>query len=246
MDKLNQQIEDFLDGILSGEELEMFLIQKEQRQELADEINLRLEINKSLKDKGLIELREFLDKQKNDFFVRDPFHNFTKDLLKTWHLAAASFSLILVVGGLWYILSNKPYSTEKLVTKYYKPAHPIQQIRSAEINSGDALAEAFRHYKKNDFNNALKYFNSLDNQITAKFYSGVCYIELEEFDSAIESFTFIVNDKDNLFVEQAEWYLGLVYLMNNQRQKAISQFEYIANGNSYNASQAEEIIKYLN
>jgi hypothetical protein len=47
-------------------------------------------------------------------------------------------------------------------------------------------------------------------------------------------------------VEQADWYLGLIYLMNNQRQKAIAQFEYIADGESYYASQANEIIKYLN
>jgi len=243
MDKFNQQIEDFLDGNLTGEELDLFLKQKEKGQ---DEIDLRHEINQSMRDKGLYELRKLLDKQRNDFFIRDPFHNFRRDLFKTWHLAAASFSLILVVGGLWYILSNKPYSTEKLVTKYYKPAHPIQQIRSVEISSSDALAEAFKHYKNNNFNNALKYFNSLDNQITAKFYSGVCYIELEEFNNAIESFTFVVNDKDNLFVEQADWYLGLIYLMNNQRQMAISQFELIANGDSYYASQAEDIIKYLN
>lgn len=246
MDKLNQKIEEFLDGNLQGEELDLFLQQKELEIQVNSEIDLRLEINQSLKDKGLFELREILDKQKSDIFIKDPFHNLRKDLFKTWHLAAASFSLILVVGGLWYILSNKPYSTEKLVTKYYKPAHPINQIRSVEISSGDALSEAFKHYKNNNFNSALKYFNSLDSQITAKFYSGVCYIELEEFNHAIESFTFVVNDKDNLFVEQADWYLGLIYLMNNQRQMAIAQFEQISKGDSYYASQADEIIKYLN
>jgi len=246
MDKLNQQIEEFLDGNLTGEELDLFLKQKEQEQQFNTEIDLRHEINQSLKEKGLFELREILEKQKTDLFTKDPFYNFRKDLFKTWHLAAASFSLILVVGGLWYILSNKPYSTEKLVTKYYKPAHPINQIRSLDINSGDALSEAFKHYKQNNFNGALKYFNSLDNQITAKFYSGVCYIELEEFDQAIESFSFVINDKDNLYVEQADWYLGLIYLMNNQRQMALAQFELISNGDSYYASQAEEIIKYLN
>ena len=246
MDKLNQQIEDFLDDKLIGDDLDLFLQRKEKELEFTNEIDLRLEINKSLRDKGLSELREILDKQRNDFFIRDPFHNFRKDLLKTWHLAAASFSLILVVGGLWYILSNKPYSTEKLVTKYYKPAHPINQIRSVDISSGDALSQAFKHYKQNDFNSALKYFRSLDNQITAKFYSGVCFIELEDFNKAIESFAFVVNDKDNLYVEQADWYLGLIYLMNNQRQMAIAQFEHIANGDSYYASQAEEIRKYLN
>lgn len=246
MDKLNQQIEEFLDGNLTGEELDLFLKQKEQEQQFNAEIDLRHEINQSLKEKGLFELREMLEKQKTDLFIRDPFYNFRKDLFKTWHLAAASFSLILVVGGLWYILSNKPYSTEKLVTKYYKPAHPINQIRSLELNSGDALSEAFKHYKQNNFNGALKYFNSLDNQITAKFYSGVCYIELEEFDQAIESFSFVINDKDNLYVEQADWYLGLIYLMNNQRQLALAQFELISNGDSYYAPQAEDIMKYLN
>lgn len=246
MDKFSQQIEEFLDGSLIGEELDLFLKLKEQEEELNHEIDLRFGINQSLKDKGLFELKELLDKQKSNLYVKDPFQNFRKDLFKTWHLAAASFSLILVVGGLWYILSNKPYSTEKLVTKYYKPAHPIGQIRSVEISSGDALTEAFIYYKKNDFNGALKYFKSLDNQITAKFYSGVCYIELEDFDHAIESFAFVINDKDNLYVEQADWYLGLIYLMNNQRQLAISQFELIAKGDSYYAPQAEEIIKYLN
>jgi len=34
--------------------------------------------------------------------------------------------------------------------------------------------------------------------------------------------------------------------MNNQRQMALAQFELISNGDSYYASQAEEIIKYLN
>lgn len=246
MDKLNQQIEEFLDGNLIGDELDFFLKLKEQEKEFNKEIDLRLGINQSLKDKGLLELREILDKQRADLFIKDPFYNFRKDLFKTWHLAAASFSLILVVGGLWYILSNKPYSTEKLVTKYYKPAHPIGQVRSVEISSGDALTEAFIHYKENDFNGALKYFKSLDNQITAKFYSGVCFIELGDFNLAIESFTFVINDKDNLYVEQADWYLGLIYLMNNQRQMAISQFELISNGDSYYATQAEEIIKYLN
>jgi len=246
MDKLNQQIEEYLDGNLIGEELDLFLKMKEQEKEFNKEIDLRLGINQSLRDKGLLELREILDKQRTDFFTKDPFYNFRRDLFKTWHLAAASFSLILVVGGLWYILSNKPYSTEKLVSKYYKPAHPIGQIRSVEISSGDALSEAFSHYKENDFNGALKYFKSLDNQITAKFYSGVCYIELGEFNLAIESFTFVINDKDNLYVEQADWYLGLIYLMNNQRQLALSQFELISNGDSYYATQAEEIIKYLN
>ena len=120
------------------------------------------------------------------------------------------------------------------------------QVRSLEVNSDEAFREAFQFYQQNDFKNALKYFNALDNQITAKFYSGICYIELEQFNYAIESFEFVINDRDNLFVEQAEWYMGLIYLMNNQKGEAISQFNKISTSESYYANQAKEILKYLN
>ncbi len=246
MNKSYNQIEDFLDGNLIGKELSIFISQKELDKELAKEIELRLEVNELIKDKGFFELREKLELQRNETYVNSSLIKFRKDLFKTWHFAAASFALILVVGGLWYILSNKPYSTEKLVSKYYKPAHPLLQVRSAEIKSDDALATAFKYYKDNDFNSALKYFNSLENQMTAKFYSGVCFIELEQYDEAIDSFTSVIYDNDNLFVEQANWYLGLIYLMDNQKNKAIEQFVKISKDENYYTSQAKEILKYLN
>lgn len=245
MDK-NIKIEEYLDGNLSDKELQDFLKLRAGDPGFSAEIFLRAEINEAIKDKNFIEFRKLLDentKQTNPSFTK---LSFQRELLRTWHLAAASFSLILVVGGLWYILSNKPFSTERLVSKYYKPAHPILQVRSVEANTDDALKEAFNFYQQNDYTSALKYFNSLENQITAKFYSGVCYIELEQYNKAITSFEFVINDKDNLFVEQAEWYLGLIYLMNNQKGQAVSQFKKISSSESYYSNQAIEILKYLN
>lgn len=238
-------LEDYIDGALSSKEAQDMRTKMEIDPEMADEIALRSEVNEALKDKNFFELKDLV---KNNLDTKSSGSNliFQKDMLKTWHLAAASFALILVVGGLWYILSNKPYSTERLVSKYYKPAHPILQVRSVELNSDDALKEAFSFYQQNDFINALKYFTTLDNQITAKFYSGVCYIELEQYERAITSFEFVINDKDNLFVEQAEWYLGLIYLMNNQKTLAIDQFKKISGSESYYSNQAQEILKYLN
>jgi tetratricopeptide (TPR) repeat protein len=237
--------EDYIDGALSNKVAQDIRTKMGIDPEMADEISFRSEVNEALKDKNFFEFKGLI---KNNLDAKSTGSKLMlhKDMLKTWHLAAASFALILVVGGLWYILSDKPYSTERLVSKYYKPAHPILQVRSVEINSDDALKEAFSFYQQNDFVNALKYFTSLDNQITAKFYSGVCYIELEQYERAITSFEFVINDKDNLFVEQAEWYLGLIYLMNNQKALAIDQFKKISGSESYYSSQAQEILKYLN
>jgi tetratricopeptide (TPR) repeat protein len=240
----NIQLEEFLDGNLSEEESKAIRIRQDMDPELAKEISLREEVNDALRDKSFSEFSKLLETRMSQsaglsYIIR-------RDVLKTWHLAAASLTLILVAGGLYYIISNKPYSTDRLVSKYYKPAHPILQVRSIEFGSDDALKEAFSYYQKNDFTNALKYFTTLENQITAKFYSGVCYIELEQFDKAIKSFEYVINDKDNLFLEQAEWYIGLIYLMNNQKAQAIEQFNKISGSESYYSNQAEEILKYLN
>lgn len=238
------RLEEFIDGNLHEEEFQRILTQQNLDPEFANEITLREEVNDALRDKSFMDFRQLLQSQMDQSASRNQIIH--KEILKNWHLAAASFVLILVAGGLWYILSNKPYSTERLVSKYYKPAHPILQVRSVELSSDDALKEAFSYYQQNDFANALKYFTTLDNQITAKFYSGVCYIELEQFDRALKSFEYVTNDKDNLFVEQAEWYIGLIYLMNNQKAQAIEQFNKISGSESYYSNQAEEILKYLN
>lgn len=240
------KIEEFVDGNLKGEELKNFQNQMVIDPDLTKDVELSFEINKALTDKNYIDLRLKLDNQRKINSTSTTVLNIQRDLFKVWHLAAASFALLLVVGGLWYILSNKPFSTDRLVSKYYKPAHPILQVRSFEISSDDAFKEAFNFYQQNDYKNALKYFNTLENQITANFYSGICYIELEQFNKAVSSFEYVVNDKDNLFVEQAEWYLGLIYLMNNQKDEALDQFNNISKSDSYYASQAKEILKYLN
>ncbi|MCB2220186.1 MAG: tetratricopeptide repeat protein [Bacteroidetes bacterium] len=240
------RIEEFIDGNLSQEESMRLKNELETNSDLAFELILRSEINKAIRDKNLMEFRDLILDQTHHQSSASALFNLQRDVLRTWHLAAASFILILVVGGLWFILSNKPFSTERLVSKYYKPAQSILQYRSLELNSDDALKEAFNFYQQNDYTIALKYFNSLENQITAKFYSGICYIELEQFDNAVKSFEFVINDKDNLFVEQAEWYLGLIYLMNNQKSQAIDQFNKIAKSDSFYEVQAKEILKYLN
>ena len=238
-------IEDYIDDELNKDELKSFLNEVKDNKAMAEELNLRMEINNVIHDKGFNELKGILEKQKITDRQSYSSYSIRKEVMRTWHMAAASFALVIVAGGLWYILSNKPYTTEKLVGKYYKPAKSIGQVRSGQVSGNETLAKAFSFYKQNDYNNALNYFASLNNQITSKFYSGICFIELKKYNDAIDSFKAVVNDNDNLYVEQADWYLGLIYLMNNQKDAAIEQFNKISKSDSYYADQAKEIIKYI-
>lgn len=246
MDK-NLKIEEFIDGNLTDKEHQEFIILKDTDPDFNKDIVFRAEINNSIRDINYMELRELLNDNNKIQDLTSKKNKSQQKILKTWLFAAASFSLILVVSGLWFILSNKPFSNEnQLVSKYYKPVHPIMLVRSVEVNTDNNSIIDFNLIQQNDWTNALKYFKSLDNQITAKFYSGVCYIELKQYSEAIESFEFIINDNDNLFVEQAKWYLGLIYLMNNQKNQAIDQFERISYSSSFYSNKAKEILKYIN
>ena len=246
MTEKNQLIEQFLDGELRSKGIQMFLQQKEKDMEFAEEYFIRMEINDAIQDKEFIEFKSILDDKRERFAKKSPYLNARREVLKGWHLAAASFSLVVVAGGLWYILSNKPASTDKLVSKYYKPAHPMMQMRSAKMNTEESMKEAFSLYRENKFESALIYFNTIGNQITAKFYSGICYIELGEYDKAVKSFSYIVEDNDNLFVEQSEWYVGIIHLMNNKNDEAIAQFKRISTSDSFYADKAKDILSYIN
>jgi tetratricopeptide (TPR) repeat protein len=162
-------------------------------------------------------------------------------------LVAATIALILVAAGVWFFISNKTSFTEQLASKYYKPAYPILQIRSGEVDAEEGLKAAFKLYKENDFKNALKCFKTLETQPAARFYSAICYIELGRYDDAIDVLEKVVEADNNLFVEQAEWYIGLIYLMNNQKKDAVRQFTGISDSSySYFREDASDILKYLN
>jgi tetratricopeptide (TPR) repeat protein len=83
------------------------------------------------------------------------------------------------------------------------------------------------------------------NNAACNFYSGVAYQETGQFDKAITSYQEVVKDKNNLFIEQAEWYIGLCYLQTENRKKAYKQFKRIADSDSYYQEKANAVIRKI-
>ncbi len=239
------KIEEFIDGILTDKERQEFKARKDTDPGINKDIVFRTEINKAIRDINYMEMHNLLiDQMKSKELISRKI-KFQPNIHRIWQIAAAWFLLILVSGGLWFVLSNKSFSKEELVSQYYNPVHPVLLVRSVEANTNAPIIEDFHFYQQNDWTNALNYFNSLENKISSHFYSGICYIELKQYDKAIESFEYVINDNDNLYVEQAKWYTGLIYLMNNQKNQAIDQFEKISDSTSFYSNQAKEILKHI-
>ena len=70
-------------------------------------------------------------------------------------------------------------------------------------------------------------------------------MEIKQYDEANKNFKRIIDHKANAFIESAEWYLGLCYLMTNDNLKAREVFEDIASSDGYYKKEARRILKKI-
>jgi len=77
------------------------------------------------------------------------------------------------------------------------------------------------------------------------FYSGIALQETGKYQNAIKEFETVTIDKDNLFTEQADWYIGLCYLQTNENRKAYKQFKRIAKKEGFYQQKAKAILRKI-
>lgn len=248
MDEMNfDRIEDFLDDDLNQEQL------KEFEQDLLDDLDLQMDldlykdVDKAIMETDIMDLRSKLEAIETP---PTPSRKRKLKFLTKWNIAAASLALIIGLGSLMYILNDKPsYSKDRIFSNYYKPYNVIVNTRSVDAAVDGLLISAVSSYESKDYRTALTLFKQIldkdSTNITSNFYSGISNIEINEYSKANKNFTRVIRHKNNLFIEQSQWYLGFCYLMTNEKDKALKQFHVIAKGNSFYKTKALEIINRL-
>ncbi|MGQ1911732.1 hypothetical protein ACT3CE_18385 [Marinifilum sp. RC60d5] len=241
------RIEDFLDGELSDEQLKKFEKDLLTDIDLKEDLQLHKEVDDAIMENDIMALRNKLEA------IETPSGAKRKRKIKflsKWNLAAASIVLFIGIGSLMFLLDNKnSYSNEKVYSSYYKPYNVVINTRSSDIAVDNILVSALKSYESKDYRTALGLFQKIldkdSTNITSNFYSGISNLEINQYNKANRNFTRVLKHKNNLFIEQSEWYLGFCYLMTNERQKAIKQFNLIAQGNSFYKTKAQEILDKL-
>lgn len=157
-----------------------------------------------------------------------------------WLYLIFSFIILISVSSVLYFQSSKD-----IFNKYYTSENIINQTRG-----DDNIVDGVIEFLDKDFKSASQYFSKTiekdSSNITIWFYYAISNIETRNYKKAIESFNFIIDQKDNLYIEHAEWYLGLCYLKNNQKNKAIEQFTKISkNSDNFHQKDAIKIINKL-
>lgn len=241
------RIEDFLDGDLTDDQLKAFEQDLLDDEDLQMELDLHSEVDEAIMEEDIMDLRCKLEAIETP---PNPTQKRKLKFLTKWNIAAASLALVIGLGSLLYIMNNKStYSNDQIYSRYYKPYNVINTTRSSDIMMDNVLVTALKSYESKDYRTALNLFKQIldkdSTNITSNFYSGISNIEINEYHKANKNFTRVLNHKNNLFIEQSEWYLGLCYLMTNEQDQAIKQFSTIAKGNSFYKTKAQEILSRL-
>jgi len=243
--KHSASIEQYLANEMAPAERAAFKKELRSNPELAEELKLSKSIDSALLRGDIIELRQKLIAAiiaKREVKAEVPV---IRMHARRWWYAAASLLALFAVATTLYLQTNHPISNDKLFTQYYNAENIVDQTRGDQN-----IVEAVMKFQQKDFATASELFKSiLDNDnsnIAVWFYYGISNIETRNYDNSIKAFTTIINQNDNLYIEHAEWYLGLCYLKSNQKEKAIDQFGVVAsNPDNFHRQEAKDILEKL-
>ena len=268
-----EKIERFLNGELSADELQSFRDEMKADRDLATEVEWVRGVNfcianqdkKELKD-DLVHTRGLISDIRGRVEVNyegaeisgETTPGVIKWLTEAFDATVAllnppqlAFRMVtyafvfLIIGVPTYLLFlNQPTGSE-LYTDYYTP---YEHVLSTRGSSDEGLNKAMLLYESKDFKGANAQFDSLlaatPGFYELNFYRGITHIELENYDSAIRDLEAVL-DQNSTLSNQAEWYLALIYLKENNVLESKKLLKNIAKNNKLYSSKAEAILKKI-
>jgi TolA-binding protein len=239
-------IERYNAGEMSESEKQWFLKELEGNEKLRNEVNLRKRTDEILKNQNVMSLRNKLSEIENR---RKEVKNPVKDSKKTVFIRyAAVFAGLILIGSI-AMFSGKNLNSEKIMKHYYKIYEPPTSQRSAESGTNADFNLALEFYNTHDYEKAAVLFNKVlenkPNDMQTVLLKGVANFEEKKYPEAKQSFVKVIDDKDNLYIDQAQWYLALCYLNTYETEKAKQLFKIIVNGDGIYKSDAKKIIRGL-
>jgi tetratricopeptide (TPR) repeat protein len=243
--KHSATIEHYLAGEMAPHERTAFKRDLKSNPDLAEELKLSQSIDSALMRDDIIDLRQKLIAAIHAGRVVKEEVPVVHMYTRKWWYAAASLVALVAVAATLYLQVPRTVSNDKLFTEYYNSENIVDQTRGDQN-----IVEAVIKFQQKDFATASELFKSIldkdNSNIAVWFYYGISNIETKNYDNSIKAFNTIINQNDNLYIEHAEWYLGLCYLKDNQKDKAIAQFAVVANNpDNFHRQEAKNILEKL-
>ena len=243
--KHSASIEQYLANEMAPSERAAFRKELRSNPDLANELKLSQSIDAAIGRDDIIDLRQKLVTAINaNHIVKAEVPVIRMNARKIWY-AAASLLVLCAVAATMFLQTNRNISNDALFSQYYTSENIVDQTRGDQN-----ILEAVIKFQQKDFASASVLFKNIldkdNSNIAVWFYYGIANIETQNYDNSIKAFNTIIKQNDNLYIEHAEWYLGLCYLKNNQKDKAIDQFMVVAsNPDNFHRQEAKDILEKL-
>ncbi len=246
-----EEIDQFINRELSEKQLESFETELANNPDLAAELELHREIEASLNEKDVMNLRDKLGKISKDIIREKRKQRSLIARIPNSRIAVATIaaSLILLISITSLVSRHKAASEQELYTEYFRPYEATGIFRYSDSNLDSKLSLALHEYNETNYTKAVKLFSDVlrydpENPV-GNFYQAMALQELGQYQPAITSYNQVIQAKNNLFIQQAEWYSALCMLQNDNRKKATKQFQKIAENKGYYADKASAILRKL-
>ena len=194
----------------------------------SEELKLSRTIDAALKQDDIMDLRMKLLSVYNENKKAKPEVPVIRLFVKKFWYAAASVILLAAIGSTLFFNMQGSAPNEQLFKEYYSTENLINVTRSGDAN----IVEAVMKFQEGNYTSAEHLFRQIlevePTNYSSWFYYGISCMENGKFDSADKAFSTIIAEGQNLYVEHAEWYLGLSALKCDQIDKAKVQLEKIA------------------
>jgi len=157
----------------------------------------------------------------------------------TWIRWAAA---ILILAIPVYYFSSLPSSPEELYKEYYSPYENV-----IGATRGDNAGNYLLSYDHGNYKDAVVELSEAievsENPQDYYLYLGISYLELDDYQNAIETFSKI--ESTNRFANHSKWYGALTYLKMGDENKAKEVLKELKESEGSFSKQAEEILESL-
>lgn len=247
----NYFIERYLDGEMTAAEQVWFIKELEGNESLQKELELRKMANSVVSDRELMALRSQLNAIEKERSEENPWTAARRRMLR---YAAVATVVVLTGTSVW--LPNRKLSNEQIFNQYYKVTNTAGSAvtRSSGGTSDPTYQAAVTEFQNGHFDSAISYFldftseqEGIDEgiQIGVEMMLGHSYAGNEQYTEAGKSYKNVVDHNDNLYIEDANWLLGLCYLKTEETDKARARLEMIAASDSRYSKKAANALRRM-
>ena len=237
-DKAEILIDKYLAGELNDTELLDFNNSLETDTDFANEVKFQEDIMASIRDVGKRRLRQTL----ND--IHEEESNKFKLRIYSWKIQTIAATLLITIllgSGIVINDLSKTPSQQVLFEEYFSPESALLSVRSDRSNLS-TVDMGMNFYVQEDYEKAIESFQLDVTNMLSRLYTGFSLMHLGKYGQAEIEFEFIITDNNNLFIDQAEWNLGLCYLVSSKTDKASNIFTSISKGNTVYNKKALQLL----